>query len=159
MKPKLIIMVGNVGSGKSTCVKKLVKKGYVVVSKDGVRYSIGSGKYIFDMSLEKSIHKSTLTLCEGFLAVGKSVIIDETNMNKKIRKCYLRLANLYNYTKEAVIMPKLPMKESVKRRLKSNHGNTPKKVWEEVFQRKQDAYEKPTIKEGFDIIVELKNEV
>ena len=47
---KIIVLVGNIGSGKTTWIKKFLKKTkgkYVVVSRDAIRYMMGGGKYIF----------------------------------------------------------------------------------------------------------------
>ena len=117
---------------------------------------IGAGEYIFDETIEYAIHKANQTLTLQLMQKNKNIVIDETNMDIKTRYDYLWMARVWDYRKEALIMPKLSMEESVRRRIKNNHGNTPKEVWEEVYTRKESAYEKPTIKEGFNIITEIK---
>ena len=52
-------------------------------------------------------------------------------------------------------MPTLSKQESVNRRFNNNHGDTPKEVWEEVWQRKNDSYEEPTLEEGFNEVTKL----
>jgi len=37
-KKELIILVGNIGTGKTTESKKLAKKGYIIISRDAFRY-------------------------------------------------------------------------------------------------------------------------
>ena len=47
--PKFYIMVGNIGSGKSTYIKNSLSEA-TVISKDGIRYAFGGGNYIFNRS-------------------------------------------------------------------------------------------------------------
>ncbi|KKN82769.1 hypothetical protein LCGC14_0305930 [marine sediment metagenome] len=155
-KPKLILMVGNIGSGKSTYVKNFVKEGYVVISKDDIRYMIGAGSYIFNPDYEEAIHEAAMELFWEFLEKGVNIVIDETNMDVATRKIYLSLAYSSKYTTEAIVMPKLSMAESVKRRLGANHGNASKEVWEEVYTRKEAAFEMPTLEEGFDSVITMQ---
>ncbi|MGD2071861.1 MAG: ATP-binding protein [Candidatus Thorarchaeota archaeon] len=156
MKSEIQILIGNIGSGKSTECKRQINNGYLIISKDDLRYSLGAGKYTFNPQFEYAIHITALTLCDALMALGKNIIIDETNMDKETRKYYIKLAKKYRYKRIAVIFPKLTRKESVKRRLISNHGDTSKEIWEEVWDRKNEAYERPTRKEGFHEIIELE---
>ncbi len=149
----LIILIGNIGSGKSTHAKKLAAKGYVVVSKDAIRYMLGAGKYIFDMRLEEAIHKATIELVKDLSTKGENIVIDETNMTAASRMPYLEIAR--GYRKKAIILPKLSMEEAVIRRLGDNHGNASKEVWEEVFERKDVQYQFPLEEEGFDEVLIL----
>ncbi len=150
---ELIILVGNIGSGKSTYCSRLVKKNYLIVSKDQMRYAIGAGKYIHNVEYEPSIHQAIKTFCKNIMFYSTAnLVIDETNMTNIEREIYLKLANEYHYKKICIIFPNLGKKESVKRRLNSNHGDTAKKIWEEVWENKNKEYQKPSLKEGFDRI-------
>jgi len=63
MKQKeLIILIGNLGTGKSTFAKTLVEKGYINISRDSLRYMIGAGKYIFNKEFEQSIDFAIVTM-------------------------------------------------------------------------------------------------
>lgn len=150
---KLEILVGNIGAGKSTSCKDAVKDGYVILSKDNIRYMLGAGTYIFDENLEMAIHRGITSMLCWLMAENVDIIIDETNMNRASRKEALECAKAYNYETIAVIFPKLSKNVSVARRLSSNHGNTPKAVWEEVWERKNSEYEGPTHREGFNQII------
>lgn len=148
------ILIGNIGSGKSTYCKEKVKEEYIIISKDDLRYSIGAGNYIFNLNYEQSISNCMLEFFHSLSQLNDiKIIIDETNMDKESRKFYLYWGKYYKYTKIAMIFPSLTKEESVKRRLQSNHGNTSKEVWDEVWERKNTIYEEPTKEEGFDIIM------
>jgi predicted kinase len=149
----LTILIGNIGSGKSTTCKDLVKDGDVIISRDAFRYMIGAGTYIFNPVLEKAIHKSTYKTLDAFMKIGVNVVVDETNMTIKSRKLYLALAKRYGYYKLAMVMPKYEKSYSVERRLKNNHGNNTKEVWETVWERFNLSYKAPTKEEGFDAVV------
>lgn len=136
---EIIIMVGNIGAGKSTYVKQYVDRGYRVISKNAIRYMFGGGKYIFDIALEKEVDDAVKNTTIGLTYAGYNVIVDETNMTINERKDYLHYIkeegtknNPQPYKRIALIFPKLSKEESVCRRLQANHGDTTKKVWEEV---------------------------
>jgi predicted kinase len=152
-KQELIMMVGNIGSGKSTLTKQYVEKGYIVISRDSLRYMLGGGKYIFDCCLETHIKKGVILLLQEFLKSGRNIIWDETNMSSKTRKPIILLCKKYNYNISAVIFPILPMKVCVKRRMSCPHGNFTEAVWKRVWTMFDSIYEEPTKKEGFDKII------
>lgn len=153
MKKELVILVGNVGNGKSTLCKQLADGGYFIISKDDFRYSLGAGTYIFNINSEDAIHSASLKLMRDLMVQGFPLAIDETNMDIATRTEYIYFAKLYNYKTKAIILPKLSKEESVKRRLSSNHGNTTKDVWEEVWERKNEMFQEPSIQEGFDEVI------
>jgi len=157
---ELIVMVGNVGSGKSTWSKKNAvtmsnPNGYLVVSRDAIRYMLGGGNYLFFREVEPLVHRITITSIEDLLKQGQSVIVDETNVSKKMRKQYIQLARKYKCCVTAVVMKETTMKEAVKRKMKVPHGQKNKKLWEGVFRRFKLRYQKPTLQEGFDVVMEL----
>lgn len=149
---KIVILVGNIGSGKTTLCKKLVKEEYLIISRDAFRYMIGNGEYIFDLKTEKSIKQLAVAATEIFMKNHLNIVIDETNMSKESREEYIKLANKYNYYKIAYIMPTYSMTKSVNRRLKNPHGNFGRKVWQEVWKRFHNNYCRPELAEGFNLI-------
>ena len=157
MTKELIILVGNIGSGKTTTCKELVKKGYIVVSRDALRYMMGSGQYVFNPEIEQAIAQSAYQIVENFMdADVKKVVVDEVNINWNLRDRYLYLADEYGYKKTAIVMPYLNQKDSVARRMKDPHGQFDKKVWESVYDRFDVCYQEPSFLEGFDKIKKLR---
>lgn len=80
----IIILVGNPGSGKSTCGRELATKGYVHIEKDNFTDS----KFI------KEINNN--------LKKNKKIVIDKTNAKKEHREIFIEMAK--NYKKSVAIL-------------------------------------------------------
>lgn len=157
-KPQIIVMVGNIGSGKSTTIKLLKEKGlpHIVVSRDALRYMIGAGKYTFDINLEKAIWDSEKRILENFMLLHRPIIVDEVGVSKKMRARYIKLAKRFGYSMQVICMPMLDKKTCVDRRMNNPHDTPDRAVWESVWDKFNRLYQKPELKEGIDkIIVEL----
>lgn len=170
MKPKLIIMVGNIASGKSTWIRRVLDTNlfnddkYIVVSKDAIRRMIGAGKYVFNEKLEPAIHTSAIDMVANFMRLDINIIIDETNMDKATREILLILTTKfrpalgYEYHTIAAVVPYLERGSSLDRRMAGKElawGHC-RKVWAEVWDRKNTAYEEPKRSEGFDEIWKIQ---
>jgi len=153
-QPTLVILVGNIGSGKSSRVKQLYSD-CQVISRDEWRYHFGAGNYLFDYKLESKIDKLVKEQFRIGLSLGNNIVIDETNMDRNTRKYYVDLAKEYRYTIVAVVFPDLGEDEHVRRRMSKNHGDTPESTWREVYKRKQNKFQMPTQEEGFGTIIKL----
>lgn len=153
----VIILVGNIGSGKTTLAKRLCELDCVVASADGIRYAIGAGDYRFDKSLEGVVWTVEYFMFEELLSKGRTIVVDDaSNISPYFRAKYLYILLKHPiYRKIAVIMPGLNMVESVNRRMMSNHGNNDFNTWKSVWEKFDDAYVEPTKKEGFDKIIKL----
>ena len=160
MRPELVILIGNIGSGKSTLCRQYIKKGFIVISRDSLRYMIGAGEYIFDQKYEPAIHAANLAILEQFLAWGHNVVMDEVNITKNLRAAYIKRAQTISqyrqYKITGIVLPRLSKEVSVERRLRSPHGNFPRSTWEQVWENFNRMYESPTKTEGFDKIIRLK---
>lgn len=153
----LIVLVGNIASGKTTLAKEYVDKGYVCITRDGLRYSIGCGNYIFNLKYEPVVFKTELFLLEEFMKLGINIIIDEVGINNSHRARYLALATYYKYKTTAMILPEITKEEALRRRAKQNtHGNQSTKVWDKVWDKFNAAYHRPSKEEGFDRVVYVK---
>lgn len=154
MKNKeLIILCGNIGEGKSTLAKKYQEKGYVVIARDGLRYMIGGGNYIFNKEYESVIWETEFCMLKSFMEKGVNIVVDSVVISKALRVRYIIPAKDYGYIVKCHLLPKLGMKEAVDRRMRNPHGQYDRKLWEEVWLKFNRVYEEPSLKEGFDQII------
>jgi predicted kinase len=151
-KPTLTIMVGNIGSGKSTQSKEMVDLGYIVISRDSFRYMLGGGKYLYSPKTEPIVHKFTMICLRTSLKNKLNVILDGCNMTIKERKKYIQLAKCFRYKVTCIHFSGLTMEECVDRRMKNPHGQPDRNLWETVWKKFDSRYERPTLEEGFDWI-------
>jgi len=157
-KPEIVILVGNIGSGKTTLINKILKKGFshVVISRDDLRYMIGAGRYRFDRRIEPIIWKSEEDLVKNFMIAKENIIVDEVGISKLLRKRYIKLAKKFGYTITVIEMPKYSKRVCVNRRMKNPHQQDDKKLWESIWEKFDNWYEKPTKKEGINKIIRIK---
>lgn len=153
---KILIMVGNIGSGKTTWIKKFLKKTkekYVVMSRDDIRYMIGGGTYVFDLELEPAVWESEKQIIKTFMKLGINIIVDEVGVSPKMRKRYIKLANQFKYKKYVIKLPYLSQRISVNRRMKNPHQQPNRKLWEDVWTKFDKVYDYPNKKEGFHQVI------
>ena len=170
LKPKLIIMVGNIASGKTTWIKQFLSGDnsdegkWVVLSKDDLRRMLGAGSYFWDEQLEPIIHRSFTEMLCNFMTWGINIILDETNMDKETRDLYLdftkyRVSHGYDYKTIAVVMPKISRELAIERRCdnKDSAWGFSASTWRNVWEQKQGKFEMPTKEEeDFNEIWEIK---
>lgn len=153
MQPELVILIGNIGTGKSTVSKEYANNGYIIVCKDSMRTMLGAGSYVFDVKLEPLIHQATTDMITRLMKQQKNIVVDETNMDKKTRATYIDLAYRYNYKRVACVMPVLSKEDSIVNRMKDSLRGTPIYIWEEVWEKFNKRYQEPTHGEGFTEII------
>jgi predicted kinase len=156
--PNLIMLIGNIGSGKSSLAKLLVQKDYIAISRDGIRYAIREGGYLFDIDIEHIVFKTEWFMLTEFMEYGSDIVLDEINVSKRMRLKYLALAKDMGYKTIAFVFPRLSKEESITRRLSSNHGNTTRETWEKVWENFEKTYEEPLKSEGFTKIIHCKGD-
>ena len=151
----IILMVGNMGSGKSTYVKSLIECGYFAVSRDAIRYMFGAGKYIFNNKSELSTVRGASAIVRGLMLSEVDIVVDETHMNTCSRSGYIKLAQDNGYNIIACILPKVNREVSVERRMQNPHGQFDRNVWYGVWDKFNNMWEEPTLEEGFNEIREV----
>ena len=152
----ITLLVGNIGSGKTTWIKKHRKKDEIVISRDALRYMIGAGDYIFDVKIEPTIWATELFMVEETMEKSFNIIVDEVGINRSLRDRYIQLAKIYDYNVIVVEMKKLTMKESVDRRMNNPHSQPSRKIWEQVWEKFDNMYEPPSKDEGIDKIIKME---
>ena len=144
---KMIIMVGIPGSGKSYTARQLVDNGVILSTDDifnGYTYPSGSGSgveggvplYLWDRSVLGSAHHINQIKCGQALSRGISpVIIDNTNLTKKEREPYEKLAGLFGYSVE-IKESDAPWKDDPNECFNRCTHDVPLKTIEEMLNRK-----------------------
>jgi predicted kinase len=158
MRPELIILIGNIGSGKSTYCKKYQEQGCVIIARDQLRYGIGNGKYVFNYDYEPIIWDVEHHMFRRFLDLGVDIVIDEVGISKKMRERYIPYAKALGYKIIALELPRFSMEEAVARRMTNPHGQDDANLWKQVWTKFDNQYEAPTKEEGFDEIIRLEKE-
>jgi predicted kinase len=151
---QLFIVVGNIASGKSTEAKRLSDLHNIpIVSLDGMRRMLWGGGYKFEQEYEHAIRVAESKLINEFFAEHISFIIDDSSfVSASKRKDIIRGAKFWGYKVTIIEMPKKGKEESINTRLSSNHGSYTKDVWERVWEQFDGVYDKPTKKEGAEVI-------
>ena len=161
MKPTLWILIGPPGVGKSFWTRKNAANAVVASSDDIImRMSAearnGEANYAEDFSkFIGPAGKEYDALVRDTLAAGKDLVIDRTNMNAKSRRGPIAQAG-DRYTKIAVVFIVNDVEH--KRRLAQREkepGN--KRIGAHIVASMQANYQRPTLDEGFDKIVEVRS--
>jgi predicted kinase len=140
-----IILIGNIASGKSTAALEFLKYDFKVVSADGIRRALHGGEYIFDKQVESIIWSCEFRLFTLLLEHGYSVVVDATNLTKYRRNRYLDyLKNDYpQYYIMAVVMPKIQLRITLRRKKALGGLKDELKVWRDVYTKFKESMELP----------------
>ena len=154
-KPKLIVMVGIPGSGKSTFAQNYIKDASnmstVWVSRDEVRYSLISGTDEY-FAKEKDVFKTFVKKINSALAEGKDVIADATHINAQSRKKLLSSITIPDIQIEACVMETSLQECLANNEKREGRARVPK----EAILRMYRQFEYPTFSEGFSSISTVK---
>lgn len=151
MKPKLIMMIGLVASGKSTKAFEL-KDTYTatILSSDEIR------KELFDdinsQDNNKLVFKTLHERLNNELSKGNNVIYDATNLSHKRRRHFLNNIVKHDCRKIAVVMA-TPYNVCINR-----NNNRDRKVPTRIIERMYKSFYMPNMKEGFDDILLVKDD-
>lgn len=158
-EPTVYMMIGNVGTGKSTTVEHLLNNSCheaVVINIDTILQAMFpqiSYHDLFGDPKRWSLYDAvSYDITSWAVSLGLSVVIDATNMSAKKR------GKLF-----AVINARCPVigivhehADSLKIRQKYPRGGTDE-IWAEVHERFRKQYEAPTMAEGFKQLILVKN--
>jgi len=137
----LVILIGNIGTGKSTFAKN-ISKGREVIDYDNLGEKHGQNFNVYNEILK-------------LLKKGKTVIVDGVNIEKRKRKDLIYFARINNAKSVAIDFGK-GNEKSLHNRI-SQPRNIPIEVWKREHYHNIKIYEKPCKSEGFDRVIRCKN--
>lgn len=149
---KLVIIVGIPGIGKSTYIKKLMQESteeYTCLSSDKLRAKFGSSEE--DQSVTPQVFSYIHEQVNILLSSGKNVIIDATNIKRRDREGYIKLAKRYSVRVIVYVLP-LDRDLAIKRnKLRAQSGG--RNVPEFVIDKMITNYTHPVYGEGIDELI------
>lgn len=150
---RFIMMVGIVGSGKSTISDELMqgRDDVAYVSSDAIREELSGD--VNNQDINGEVFATMLTRTKQYLADRISVIYDATNISRKKRTGLLQ--QLPKNVKKVALYVATPYEVAVER-----NANRERKVPEEVIERMYKNMQIPIESEGWDkIVIEYTDDV
>ena len=139
-KKALVILVGPPASGKSTWGKAFAEANDMTyVSTDAIRAEIGSGED--DQTVSAAAFYIARRRVSASLGLGKSTMIDATNVSRKARKDWINLGRGHGAYIIAVAF-EVPREELLRR-----DSQRERHVGPEVIDKFINKYERPTEQE------------
>lgn len=127
--PKIILMVGVPGAGKTTLSQKIVAKGFHYMNADTIRHELygnaliqGSAEEVFRLFFER---------LEEVMKSGVNIIVDNTNLNPRERAPILERAKQFGYEDVQLWLLDVPLETCVER-----NKMREKEVPEEIVRNK-----------------------
>lgn len=143
--PKIFVMVGLVGSGKSTKAKELSEQYNANIhSSDSIREELSGD--VNNQNINELVFQTLHNRAKEDLRKGKNCIFDATNISYKVRMSFLQQLNNIPCEKICVLMA-TPYEECLRR----NKQRT-RKVPEYVIERMYRRFDVPWYYEGWDEI-------
>ncbi len=155
---RVVILVGNIGTGKSTLAQQLVDDGFLTLNTDSLVRSLNNGWYKFNPRLGELYRGFLVGGLELLLKNGLDVCVDCTNVTIEGR------CNLLKTIRGSGNYPQITSigcydfgcgdESSLQRRL-ANSRVVSEVVWRKVHTKFKNDYDEPTMDEGFDFIEEV----
>lgn len=145
------LLIGPAACGKSTYSSTL--KDTCVVSSDAMR------KAVIGNEEDQSQNGIVFNLCEKavrlLLSKEKNVCFDATNLTRQDRKKFINIADKVCEDEGLIIKVIGVDFKTTRERCLLNNKNRQRNVPEHVIHKHFTRYEKPTMEEGFDEIIEV----
>lgn len=145
-RPRIVLLVGLPGSGKSTYLEK---RGLPALSSDAIR------KLLADSETDQTIHGRVFVtlryLLHHRIAIGRPVTyIDATNLTRHERKPYLQIGRLCGCPVEAIFFD--VSLEVCKERNRARHRIVP----DDILEKMAAKLVPPSIEEGFSKVTVIR---
>lgn len=150
-KPKLILLVGIPGSGKTTYAKEYaqIHDATIHISSDSIRYELygdesiqGDSDTVFSLMQKRAVEA---------LQSGKSVLYDATNMTRKDRSGIIAACPRYAHIEAHIIWA--PIETCIER-----DANRERTVGKAVIDRMLKRFQAPYYDENIDDIIIVRND-
>jgi predicted kinase len=150
---EIILLVGNIASGKSTLVRRYAAKGYLIINDDSLVSAIHGGcNKTYDKKLKPLYKAIEECIFSHGAALGKSIVIDRPNMSIATRSRYIGMARSRDMSVSVIVMPMQDALIHAKRRYNNDCRGLPLTDWDKAAIRLANSYEAPSLKEGIDQI-------
>jgi len=136
--PFLALLVGIQGSGKSKVARSMEEKGVVVASNDRT-----GGK------------EKTLRVVEKSLSEGKSVVVDNTHVDREARKQYIALGVKFGVMVRGLVMTTTHDHARHNNLFRELTDPNHTRIKEPLFNQYRARFSSPTLDEGFKEIIKV----
>lgn len=153
--PKLVMLIGLPGGGKTTAANQLYPNFVRVSSDDFIEdYADRVGKTYGEV-FQDVIPHATHTMYEKLdaaIAADQDIVWDQTNLDAKARKGKLKTVPKH-YEKIALVIP--PTKENLERveRVNQERKSKGRSIPDYIMSNMAKRFEMPTEAEGFDEVI------
>lgn len=149
------LLVGMIASGKSTYCKRRAAEGAIITNDDNIVKLVHGDDYTLYNKRLKPLYKLIETAIIHYgVSHGFDVVVDRTNLDKKMRARYIGIAQSLDTDIVAVVFPVEQPKVHVERRMRDARGLTREK-WMEAATAHFKRYEPVELTEGFKRIIDV----
>lgn len=152
------VLIGLIGSGKSTYSQKMAAKGAIIICDDLIVNAVHANNYLlYDKGLKvlyKSIENHIASIAATF---NRTIVVDSgRNISTQARQRWLAIARSIDVPCIAIVFPKEDVETHAHRRWQSDDRGYDYSYWLRVVREHNSNYSEPTLEEGFSKITHIK---
>jgi len=154
---KCYILIGGVGSGKSTYAKEKAKDGWIIINDDALVNAVHADQYLLYNKCFKPLYKGIeAAVFSHAVALNVNIVIDRTNLDPETRKRYVCMCRAFDVKDIiAVVFPMVSPEEHALRRFNSDSRGVSLEKWTEIAKYHFSMWKEPSLEEGFSEIIKL----